>query len=270
MAIKKQMDLDLIHHEENGAVIDQRAGDGYINATALCQAAGRKFSHYIENKATTAFLAALESDAGIPASVLVQSVKGGHAAHQGTWVHPQVAVNLGQWLSATFAVKVSKWVYDWMSGKGVPEASRRVPYHIERHMANQHKIPLTSFSILQEMSITLIGPLEAHGYSLPEKMVPDISQGRMFCDFLRKNGLADPATLPTYRHSFPDGREVDAKLYPIELLPAFRKFIAETWMPKKAEQYFLDRDPAALPYLAKVLRLEAPTPANAPNFKRIA
>jgi hypothetical protein len=48
---------------------------------------------------------------------LVQIKKGGVKNEQGTWVHPQVAIHLAQWLSPTFAVKVSKWVFNWMSGK---------------------------------------------------------------------------------------------------------------------------------------------------------
>lgn len=268
MQPQEQFNLDLIPHEENGSVIDQRASDGYINATALCKAAGKLWSDYRRLGNTVAFLDELSADMGIPISNLVHSIKGGDTRLQGTWVHPQVAVNLGQWASPAFAVKVTKWVYDWMSGNGAPRPTKVIPYHIERHMANLHKIPPTSFSILQEMSVTLIGPLEAHGYSLPEKMVPDISQGRMFCGFLRKNNLADPNALATYRHTFPDGREVDAKLYPIELLAAFRRFIAEVWMPQRSEDYFKERDVAALPYLQKVLRLEAP--ANSSPFKRIA
>ena len=268
---KQQLQLNLIHHQANGSIIDQRAADGYINATALCKAAGKLWSDYRRNSNTSAFLVALEADMGIPISALVHSIKGGDPSLQGTWVHPQVAVNLGQWLSADFAVKVSKWVYEWMSEKDAFRAPPALPYHLQRHMDNLHKIPPTHFSILQEMSMTLIGPLEVHGYSLPENMVPDISQVKMFCGFLRKQGLADPSGLPTYNHSFPNGRTVDAKLYPISLLPAFRTFIADTWMPQRSEDYFKQRDPLALPYLSKVLRLEAPAKAaNGLNFKRQA
>jgi hypothetical protein len=35
-----------------------------------------------------------------------------------TWVHPQVAINIAQWLSPMFDVKVSAWVYEvMMTGK---------------------------------------------------------------------------------------------------------------------------------------------------------
>jgi hypothetical protein len=269
--LNHQYSLALIQHEANGAIVDQRATDGYINATSMCAAAGKRIAKYLENQGTTDFLEELAKapDVRIRTSDLVQIIKGGPPQHQGTWVHPQVAIHLAQWLSPVFAVKVSKWVYDWGTGKANHAPKAELPYHIKRHMQNLHKVPPSHFSILQEMTITLLGPLEVHGYTLPENLVPDISQGRMFCDFLRKHGLIDPKVLPTYRHSFPDGRTVDAKLYPIELLADFRKFVAQVWMPQRAEAYFRERDPAALPHLDKVLRLEAPS-ANHANLKRIA
>jgi hypothetical protein len=46
---------------------------------------------------------------GIPITELVQSIRGGTPELQGTWVHPQVAIALAQWLSPEFAVKVTKW-----------------------------------------------------------------------------------------------------------------------------------------------------------------
>lgn len=258
-----QLSLELIQHTTNGTIIDQRAEDGYINATALCKAAGKLWENYAENRQTKDFLNELEADTGIPISELIQSVEGGDPTLQGTWVHPRVAIHLGQWASPKFAVLVSKWVTKWMSGK---EAPTTVSHHIRRHMVNQPKIPPTHFSILQEMALTLIGPLEANGYTLPEHLVPDISQGKMFCKFLRDNGFADTKALPTYEHEFLDGRVVSANLYPVELLGEFRKFISSTWMRTRSIEYFKDRDPAALPYLDKVLALSAaPQPSHKPG-----
>lgn len=107
---------NLITHSLGNKTIMQRPEDGYMNATAMCQATGKKLSHYTANESTTAFLNALASDAGIPASELIQIVRGGNG-QQGTWVHPHVAIHLAQWLSPEFAVKVSRWVFEWM-GQG--------------------------------------------------------------------------------------------------------------------------------------------------------
>lgn len=267
-----QYSLSLITHQVQNSIVEQRASDGYINATAMCKAADKKISHYFENDSYTAFIGALSSDAGIPASALVQSIKGGDPSLQGTWVHPQVAIHLAQWLSPQFAVQVSKWVFDWMSGKGQPA---KLPYHLERYMINLHKIPAGYFSILQEMTNFLVGPMEANGYRLPEKLMPDISQAKMLCKHLREALGIDTTCLPKYEHTFPDGRVVQANLYSNDHLALFRKLMAEVWLPVSAGPYFQKVDPNALPALDKILLLgQAPAPkalpANKPKFKKKA
>lgn len=267
-----QYSLTLIHRKASNSVIDQRADDGYINATALCKAAGKRFNDYTEAGPTKEFLAALSAKTGIAVvkekQSLVESRAGSPETGGGSWVHPQVAIHLGQWLSAEFAVQVGEWVYDWLSGKGAPSVGRtELPYHIRRHMLNLNSVAPGYFSVLQEMTFMLIGPLDQHGYELPEKMVPDISMGRFLCKHLRDKLSIDTDALPVYLHHFPDGRIVEAKLYPDSLLAEFRKIIREEWLPKRASQYFTERDPAALMFLDKVL-LQLPSAANQPRLPK--
>lgn len=220
---------------------------------------------------TKAFLEALQADIGIPTSQLIQVIRGGNVA-QGTWVHPQVAIHLAQWLSPQFSVQVSKWVLDWMSGKGQPA---KLPYHLERHLMNQNKIPLGYFSVLQEMTNLLVGPMEANGYRLPEECMPDIAQAKLLCKYLRDECGVNTRSLSKYPHEFPDGRVVRANLYPVEYLGQFRRLMAEVWMPHHAPAYFKKRDPSALHALDKILLLSSPEyasklPANKPQLKRKA
>jgi KilA-N domain len=245
-----QYAMKLIEHEVQGSSVPQRSSDGYINATAMCQAAGKLWGHYNDNAGTRAFLAALEADIGIPISGLVKSIKGGEAHLQGTWVHPQVALHLAQWLSPHFAVKVSKWVYDWLNGRN---AQGGYSYHLRRYTTNLQNVPYGHWSMLQEMMIGLIGPMEARGYLLPEHMMPDISEGKMFCKFLRDQQGLDTDSLQTYRHEFEDGRVVFPKAYPNSLLPSFRQHFFEVWIPEKAVTYFSAKDPVALEYLPFLL-----------------
>ena len=161
--------LLLIEHSLEGVVIPQRPTDGYINATLLCQGAGKQFGHYNSTIQTKAFLEALSADIGIPISGLVQVIRGGNdKLNQGTWVHPQVAINLGQWLSPAFAVQVTKWVFDWMQGK----TQSYMPEHIKRFLKNRAKIPHTHFSMLNEIYLNLFAPLEDYGIIPPDKMMP--------------------------------------------------------------------------------------------------
>lgn len=244
--------LDLIPHPVQGGIIYQRPKDGYINATAMCQAAGKEWSAYRRLTTTAEFLEELGSVLKISRTELVHSISGGDPRLQGTWVHPQIAIHLAQWCSAAFAVQVSQWVYDWMSG--AKSATRiEVPYHLRRYIANHQNVPVGHFSILTEMTQVLIAPMEMMGYTLPEHMVPDISQGLMFCKWLRDKHGIDTKALPTYSHRYEDGRVVQAKAYPESLLAEFRKHFREEWMPNRAIDYFRSRDSEALAYLPKLL-----------------
>jgi len=249
--IAQQMSLALIPHVSEGVLISQRVHDGYFNATAACKAAGKQFNDYVRLAATKAFVDELSRDTGIPVSELIQSVKGGNPAEQGSWIHPDVAVHMGQWLSPKFAVLVTRWVREWMArGK---YAGVGMPYHLARYTANSHKIPYTHFSILNEMTLALIAPLENEGYRLPESLIPDISQGKMFAKWLRDTKGVDTDSMPTYPHEYADGRVVQAKMYPVELIEEFRLHFNEVWLPQRSTEYFRERDPKALPYLPKLL-----------------
>lgn len=134
------------------------------------------------------------------------------------------------------------------------QSAFNLPYHLRRHMANVNKIPHTHFSILTELIIKLIAPLESLGYTMPDNMIPDISEGKMFCKYLREQKGINTDILSTYEHIYEDGRVVYPKMYPIEIYPDFVNHFFDVWLPKKSKEYFTKRDPAALPYLEQHLR----------------
>jgi hypothetical protein len=95
----------------NNVNIISRPEDNYINATQLCQAGNKKFSHWILLDTTKELINELECDAGIPASQLIDSKKGNSSNFiQGSWIHPDLAIQLAQWISPKFALLVSKWI----------------------------------------------------------------------------------------------------------------------------------------------------------------
>ena len=124
-------------------------------------------------------------------------------------------------------------------------------------MENVKRIPSDYFSVLQEMTIVLIGPLEQQGYTLPSQIIPDISEGRMFYSWLQEQGV-DAKSMPNYSHKYEDGREVEARMYPAKYLCAFREHVTNIWLPKRAKKYFTERDQTALPYLNTILQLNGP------------
>jgi hypothetical protein len=108
--------------------------------------------------------------------------------------------------------------------------------------------------MLNEAYITLIGPLEQLGYIVSDSQVPDISFGLTFSKYLRSLGH-DVDNYPEYHHKYEDGRIVNARAYPNELLPVCQKFLIEDWLKNRAEDYFNKRDVGALPFLKKMMQL---------------
>jgi hypothetical protein len=46
--------------------------------------------------------------------------------------------------------------------------------------------------MLNELMLNLIAALEQSGYTMPQEILPDISEGRMFCKWLRDNRGVEP------------------------------------------------------------------------------
>lgn len=264
-----QTSLHLIAHRTDTGIVQQRSSDGYINATELCNAAGKRWHNYVRNETTGHFLRALAAKTRISVLELNQEVRDSKGIAS-TWVHPKVAIHLAQWLSADFAVQVSEWVYDWMSGSGTPQMPAALPSHLARYIANDPKVRPGYFSVLQETALNLFGPMHNVGFIIPSNWVPDISVGRAFCKWLREVKGMDTDSLPTYQHEYiDDGRVVEAKLYPDTLLADFRAWFRDVWLPVNGVRYFKSKDPNSLAYLDKHPALAAPSnPALIPGQRR--
>lgn len=258
MTFQHQYSLVLIQHEVSNSIVEQRQSDGYINATALCHAANKKWHGYVRIESTGHFLRALEAKTQISVMELIQEVR--IAGVPSTWVHPKVGIHLAQWLSPEFAVQVSEWVVDWMSGVANPIAPKSVlPYHLNRYLVNDVRVPFGYFSILQESTLGLVGQLHHVGFDIPKGWVPDISIGRTFCKYLRDYHNIDTDQLPTYTHDYLDGRVVPGvKLYPDELLAIYRAWFRNHWLPDHGIKYFRTKDPNSLRFLDRLPALAAP------------
>jgi len=97
--------------------LEYREEDGYINITNLCKAGGKQFKHWKSIDKTKNFLEELSMVVGKTTTELIKMGSGskfGENIQSSTWAHPQVAVNIAQWISPKFDVMVSKWVYQIM------------------------------------------------------------------------------------------------------------------------------------------------------------
>ena len=101
----------LILEDETEFVIPLRE-DGYIHATALCKVANKKVNHWLELKETKELRNKLEkSETGINISQLIEVYKGNSGKYvQGTWIHPDLGIQLAQWCLPNFALQVSRWI----------------------------------------------------------------------------------------------------------------------------------------------------------------
>lgn len=258
--------MPILNHDVNGITIGQRQIDGYVNATAMCSASGKKLTHYLENQTTQAFLQALSLNVGIPTFKLVEVKKGRYG---GTWVHPQVAINLGQWCSPEFAVLVSQWVVQWMTCGSAsnqttsPEIKsprwyrRLVDYHRHNNVARDR------FCIFFETTTTVVADLEALGYLVPDCLMLDISTGLGFRHHLVRRGfdLESPGFRTKYQLRIPllehlgQWQTIEPWQYKLELLGEFRSYINEYWWQHQSLQYFRKADPIALPAIHQRLGL---------------
>lgn len=261
MLNNKQLSLDLIQHEINsGEVINQRKLDGYVNASQLCSSAGKRWYNYLREETSGNFIRAVVENLRMAQDALIQEQQEADGTTS-VWVHPQIAVNLAQWLSGEFAAKVSAWVVDWVSTGAVkPTAATALPYHLDRYLTNNVRVPPGYFSILQETALGLTGPLHKLGFDIPKNWVPDISVGRGFCKWLRDSKGIDTDALDTYSHDYLDGRPLidGVKLYPNELLGDYRDWFQSVWLPVHGKKYFASKDVKSLTFYDKLPVLAAP------------
>ncbi|MBD0266103.1 MAG: KilA-N domain-containing protein, partial [Tolypothrix sp. Co-bin9] len=121
----------------NGIAVEQRVADGFINGTAMCVAHNKEIKFWLRNKETFSLFAELAQVEGIKTNVIIipdsdivkLSVKkygeifpqlicgkpGSPENGGGTWLHPDLAIQLAQWCSPAFAIQVSRWVREWMT-----------------------------------------------------------------------------------------------------------------------------------------------------------
>lgn len=113
-------------------ITEMRTTDGYVNATKLCKSADKVWNKYYRNKRTQSFLAELAQGGRIRSSDLVQIPVVG--SHSGTWVHPDVAIDLAAWCSAKFQVAVAKLVRRYLSGEITTHESKTAKQLVESHI----------------------------------------------------------------------------------------------------------------------------------------
>lgn len=136
--------------------------------------------------------------------------------------------------------------------------SSGAPAFIRRFNQNWDRVDAGYFSVINELVVRLHGRLEMVGHIIADRgpdgkeIRPDNSVGRLFADWLRKHHPTITGGMSYYIHTT-DEWEGEARQYPMSMLPLFIEYVDAVWVPEHAERYFGARDPAALPYLPRLL-----------------
>jgi hypothetical protein len=129
--------VEKMNRPVNGIAVEQRLTDGFINGTAMCVAHGKDISDWLRTDDTFETVVVLADDLGIvPISAkkpnsdktrvsacyptLVVVKRGAPEMGGGTWLHPDLAIQLAQWCNKSFALQVSKWVREWITSAHSP------------------------------------------------------------------------------------------------------------------------------------------------------
>jgi len=137
----------------NNIVITSRSDNNYINATQLCQAGGKQFNDWFRLNTTKQLINEAESETGISVSQLIDIKKGNSSEfNQGSWIHPDLAIQLAQWLSPKFALQISKWIRQLFTN-GKVEITTKL---ITDNKLKDQKIKLLKILILKNINVKII------------------------------------------------------------------------------------------------------------------
>ncbi|KAG5183909.1 KilA-N domain-containing protein [Tribonema minus] len=120
--------LKCLRGSDGNAITTMRA-DGYLMATSMCKAFGKRWNDFFNLNGTQLFIKALSRNARVPEHTsegnlgLVDAAHGGNTEH-GTWVHPDVAIKLAAWLSVDFEVAVCELVRKFLRGEVTTQQSQ--------------------------------------------------------------------------------------------------------------------------------------------------
>ncbi|NEQ53864.1 MAG: KilA-N domain-containing protein [Leptolyngbya sp. SIO3F4] len=118
---------DIVQHNYDGSPIPQRKEDGYVCLTDMAKATGKKVANYFELKSTKAYLEGLSLDIGIPISKLTEIIQGrGDTVEQGTWAHPEIAIDFAKWCSVPFRLWANRTLRYVIEEQAKPEPTHLI------------------------------------------------------------------------------------------------------------------------------------------------
>ncbi|WP_414573797.1 KilA-N domain-containing protein [Nostoc sp. CCY 9925] len=144
-------DSEIQQMPQDGEIGKYSIPKGYVNATQMAKANKKLLADYIRLKSTTEYLQALSHDMGIPISSLVIEISG-RASSQGTWIHPEIAIDLARWVSVEFRIWANRTLMKVMLTSQVEPVQEQEPPKalVPSHEAAQLALLVGEFAGLEK------------------------------------------------------------------------------------------------------------------------
>jgi hypothetical protein len=122
-----------------------RKSDSFVNATLMCKAGEKKFASWYRLDSTKDLIKELENE--LKADV---QNGGNNKNAQGSWIHPDLAVQLAQWISPVFSLKVSKWIRELALTGSVSLKNEKTSQELLELQKDYKKLTINHTKILEK------------------------------------------------------------------------------------------------------------------------
>ena len=205
-------------------------GEVFANATAMCQAFGKRPSKWLELDTTKRYIVALQAKS--ENRTLVETRHGG--ANPGTWVHEKLILKLAQWLDVEFEIWCDERISEIIKAANEPEKDSNVlvlESHTKRPVQVSNSKAANGFSfakggveairdwsinIVKEISGRYPGELKRYGRQrglkskqcssgkeVVRNLYPDKAAGISIGDYLYSHGVEDREAINLAKSTLP-------------------------------------------------------------------
>ena len=112
------MSAEMIIERFEGNAVAFHQGDAYVNATQMCAPFQKRPVDFLRLPSTKHFIEVLAKETGALCENLTTDSQGGNLAstQQGTWMHPDLALECARWLSPKFSIWCNRTIRRILSG----------------------------------------------------------------------------------------------------------------------------------------------------------
>lgn len=229
---------NIIKHSYNGAIISQEL-DGYVSLTDMAKASGKKVNDYLRLSTTEEYFNELSTDTGIPVSALANTFKGG-SGKQGTWAHPEVAIDFAQWCSPKFKVWANRTLRGVIT-QSKPEPKKAIAYYSDRivDLPKRLSCPSGYWAVIEECGHLLLD-VERAGYPVDRYDLLDGSVGKRYSTYRKANNISNLTAIAKYKvDACP--KPVEITVYPYSEMGIFKQWLKEVYMVNFLPKYLQDK-----------------------------